>query len=376
VAGIAGLYIAAHPGAMRSEVQYAITSTAVPIGVNVGGGRVDAAAAVSVSSSADPSSSPAAPGPPSGAKASGGDATAKVTWHAPAFDGGSAITGYTVTSTPGNKTCSTGGSLGCTVKGLTNGTTYTFTVRASNKLGTGLPSDPSNTVKPRAPDTTAPTASAAQVRFLANSTAGAKVSVRVQWPALSDPSGISRYTLEMSVNTGPWNSVALPSRNSTSVDLLLKAGNHYRFRLRATDGAGNVGAYVVTTNSKLVVSQETANSVSYAGGWKHLSLSGAMGGYVNRSNNAGATATYVFTGRGVAFVSTRALGRGIADIWLDGKKVATVDLFSKTARPAFVAWSSGVLADTSHTVTVRVTGTKDASSTRDRVDVDAFMGWQ
>jgi subtilisin family serine protease len=376
VAGTAALYIAAHPGAMRTEVQYAIRSSAVPIAVNIGGGRVNAAAALAVSSSADPISSPSAPAPPSGAKASAGDASAKVSWKAPAFDGGSAITGYTATSTPGGKTCSTNGALGCTVKGLVNGTKYSFTVRATNSLGTGLPSDPSNIVKPVAPDTTGPTSSAPRVRFLAKTTAGAKVSVRVQWPSASDPSGIARYSLDMSVNSGPWASVALPTLRSTAVDLSLKAGNHYRFRLSATDGVGNVGAYAVTTNSKLMVSQETGQAVSYSGGWKHASVSGALGGYVNKSANTGAAASYVFTGSGVAFVSTRALSRGIADIWLDGKKVATVDLYAKASQPAYVAWSSGVLTNTSHTVSVRVTGTKNASATSKRVDVDAFIGWQ
>jgi hypothetical protein len=146
--------------------------------------------------------------------------------------------------------------------------------------------------------------------------------------------------------------------------------------LRAVDGVGNVGAYTVTSNSKLVISQETAQAVSYGGGWKRVSVSGASAGYVDRSANGGATATYVFTGRGVAFVSTRATSRGIADIWLDGKKVATVDLYSKTSRAAVVAWSSGVLANTSHKIVVKVTGDKNKSASSDRVDVDAFIGWQ
>jgi len=376
VAGIAGLYISAHPGAMRTEVHYAISSTAQHIGVNVGGGRVDAAAALTVNSSADAISSPTAPAPPLSVKASAGDASAKVTWKAPAFNGGSAITGYVATSTPGGKTCSTHGALGCTVKDLTNGTTYTFTVRATNSLGTGLSSDPSNSVKPKAPDVTGPTTSMPRVRFLAHTTAPGKLAVRVQWPASSDPSGVARYRLDMSVNGGAWASVTLPSRTSTSVDLQLKAGNRYRFRLSAVDGLGNVGQYAVTTSSKLLVTQEAGRAVTYAGGWRHVSLSGASGGSVNKSAKTGATAEYAFTGTSVAFVSTRAANRGIADIWLDGKKVATIDLFSKTSKPAYVAWSSGSLSDTGHTVSVRVTGTKNRSATADRVDVDAFLTWQ
>ena len=92
----------------------------------------------------------AVPGAPTGVAATAGNAEASVTWTAPVSTGGSAITGYTVSSSPGAKTCTTAGTLGCTVGGLTNGTAYTFTVTATNGVGTGPASSPSSSVTPAA----------------------------------------------------------------------------------------------------------------------------------------------------------------------------------------------------------------------------------
>jgi predicted RNA-binding protein with TRAM domain len=89
------------------------------------------------------------PGPPIIGTATRGDASATVTFTAPTSDGGSAITKYTVTSSPGSKTA-TGTGSPISVTGLTNGKTYTFTVKATNAKGTGAASAQSNSVIPGA----------------------------------------------------------------------------------------------------------------------------------------------------------------------------------------------------------------------------------
>ena len=80
---------------------------------------------------------------------------ATVSFTTPADDGGSPITSYTVTSSPGAITMS-GNASPITVTGLTNGTEYTFTVTATNAIGTGPASAPSNPVTPAAPPATVP----------------------------------------------------------------------------------------------------------------------------------------------------------------------------------------------------------------------------
>ena len=88
------------------------------------------------------------PGTPTIGTANAENAQATVAFTPPAFTGGSAITGYTVTANPGGVTA-TGGASPVTLTGLTNGTTYTFTVTATNAAGTGAPSAASNAVTPR-----------------------------------------------------------------------------------------------------------------------------------------------------------------------------------------------------------------------------------
>ena len=80
------------------------------------------------------------PGAPTGVSAT---SLGVVSFSAPAENGGSAITSFTVTSSPGGVTAS-GASSPITVTGLSDGTSYTFTVTATNAIGTSAASAASN----------------------------------------------------------------------------------------------------------------------------------------------------------------------------------------------------------------------------------------
>jgi hypothetical protein len=98
-----------------------------------------------------PATTPSAPGAPS-VVASDGAAT--VTWAAPS-NGGSVITSYVVTASPGGATCTTT-ELFCLFSGLQNLLSYTFAVAATNEMGTSTASPASIAVTPSATWVTTP----------------------------------------------------------------------------------------------------------------------------------------------------------------------------------------------------------------------------
>jgi trimeric autotransporter adhesin len=125
---------------LTNGVLYTFTMTAT----NVLGPSVASAPSNAVT----PSGSATVPVAPTIGTATAGNSSASITFT-PNGNGGSAITGFTATSTPGSITGS-GASSPVTVSGLTNGTAYTFTVHATNAIGNSAESGASNSVTPSA----------------------------------------------------------------------------------------------------------------------------------------------------------------------------------------------------------------------------------
>lgn len=177
--------------------------------------------------------------------------SANVAFTAPASNGGSAVTNYVVTSSPGGLTGS-GASSPVRVSGLTNGVAYTFTVVAQNAIGTGpasassaaatpLASLPSGaltvTATPLDISRSVPNGRTAIIAGATASASGGTGSTSYQWSVISASPGL---TLEVT-------NQSQMSYRSTGYD----EENFGSFRCLATDlvtGASGTAAVNVTVS--------------------------------------------------------------------------------------------------------------------------------
>ena len=142
---------------VTTNISGATSSTYVLVQADVGSTircvvtATNSTSAVSANSNSTATVAATVPGAPTiGTATASGSTGATVSYTAPASNGGSNITTYTATSLPGGitGTLSTSGSGTITVSGLTTGTAYTFTVTATNAIGTSSSSAASNSITP------------------------------------------------------------------------------------------------------------------------------------------------------------------------------------------------------------------------------------
>ena len=206
--------------------------------------------------------------------------TASISFTAPASNGGTAITSYTAVSSPGNitGTLSQAGSGTINVSGLTPGTTYSFTVYATNSVGNSSSSSSSNSVTPiTVPN--APTIGSA------TATGQTTATVSFSAPGFNGGATITSYTAVSSPG-GVTGTLSQSGSGTISISGL-SASTSYTFTVYATNSVGNSSpsssSNQITTQAAIPPSVEfmvVAGGGSGGGGFDRGGGGGGAGGMI------------------------------------------------------------------------------------------------
>jgi hypothetical protein len=142
--------------------------------------------------------------------------------------------------------------------------------------------------------------------------------------------------------------------------------------INATDNWVDVDAFDVTSGG-IVTRQECCNGRWFGTftGYRHANYS--FGSSMGAKDNS-AFCSYSFTGSKIEWITLKYLNRGIADVYIDDVKEATVDCYATDFQWQAVAFSRSWPTSGSHTIKIVVTGTKSHTETGTDtwVDIDAF----
>jgi len=218
---------------LRDSVANDPTNTASNFGIYHNDGTVKLAAQAFATEMAKtlpaPATPPTVPGAPTGVNATAGNASAVVRFTPPAGN----VTSYSITPTaagvaqaPTQVTSSPG-----TVTGLPNGSPVTFTVTATNSVGTSIASAPSAAVTPSAPTTTGPPGQPTNVSATAQDG-----SALIYWtPGPTGTSATTSYTITNPTGGQPG---AIWTAYTSPFQIGLSNGSTYTFTVTPNNASG------------------------------------------------------------------------------------------------------------------------------------------
>ena len=179
----------------------------------------------------------------------------------------------------------------------------------------------------------------------------------VDWGLSSAEAGLQTFQLQYRVGDGDWTGVRLASATTSATRHVVRSGAEVRYRVRGIDRNGDAGEWRTSTWTVASAVSDGSRVVRWNGTWGTVSLSQYLGRRAHWTKARSATATYSFRGTSVAWAGPTGPTRGKARVILDGRLVATVDMYSRTFRARDVVWAANV-ADGAHTLRIQVLGTR------------------
>lgn len=205
-------------------------------------------------------------------------------------------------------------------------------------------------------DTTDPTTGPVETALVNGQAAGGKAPVKTAWTGADAMTGVARYELAMKTDDGAWATTST-SLSAASWSHAFTPGHRYRLRIRAVDNAGNVGLWSTSRLIDLVASPDASPAITYLGAWSIPSGTTLTDGTAHATAAAGATATFGFVGRSVGWLASVGPTSGKVAVYVDGVKVATVDLQRSVRASRQVVFSRSWSSLGTHTVELVSLGT-------------------
>ncbi len=272
-----------------------------------------------------------------------------------------------VTQAAKGKVAITGGGTGLTYDptGLTSGSdSFRYTITDNqNRSNTAI------VLVVVTPDAVKPVVASPVVTIVKPATMAAKTGrVRLRWTASDTWTGLKSEQLQEKIGAGRWKTVTLSTPKAKSALRSFTFGKRYQYRLRATDIVGNVSAWTLSAPFVLGRTQESSGAIVYAGAWRTSRSSAFSGGKDRYATGTGASATFTFSGEGIAWVSSRSSSRGSAQVLIDGSPAGIVNLHG-TTKHRQVVFSAAWPTSSVHSIQIVVLGTPGHR----RIDLDALV---
>lgn len=204
--------------------------------------------------------------------------------------------------------------------------------------------------------------------FAGTGFAGNGAPLHLNWRAATDTiSGVASYTVWVSRDGRPF--LLIGNTPGPAINVIVAPGHAYRYRIAATDQAGNRSALLLSAVIKTAAVQDNSRAVIYRGAWRTARSPFFYGATEHWSSGRSATATLRFVGRSVAWVAPTGLTRGTARVYVDGRIVATISLNTPANAFKRLVFARSYGRSATHTIRIVVLGTAG----HPRVDLDAFL---
>ena len=177
--------------------------------------------------------------------------------------------------------------------------------------------------------------------------------------------GVASYEVQVSIAGGAFTHVY--TGPGTSFTRFTGFGKTLVFRMRATDGEGNVSAWATAASRKLVAYQRNSTKLTYTGTWTKVTSAGSSGTGYSYTTTLGKRALLSFTGREVIFVSPKTTKSGYAKVYADGKLIARFNLRASSTQLGRIIASKTWTSSGAHTMRVQ----NDQAGRR--TNLDAFI---